>query len=73
MNHLLAFRASKSLRVQAGGAGVRRRVRVFLYYHHTPHNFFRHKRLTARHKLPQRTLRIAVSPRDPRIVVSVAR
>jgi hypothetical protein len=40
--------ASKSLRVQAGGAGVRRRVRVFLYYHHTPHNFFRHKRLTAR-------------------------
>jgi hypothetical protein len=38
--------ASKSSR-PGGGAGVRACVRVFLYYHHTPHNFFRHK-------LPQR-------------------
>jgi hypothetical protein len=42
MNRLLAIRAFKSSR-PGGGAGVRRRVRVFLYYHHTPHNFFRHK------------------------------
>ena len=62
MNRLLAIRAFKSSR-PGGGAGVRRRVRVFLYYHHTPHNFFRHKRLTAPHRTASCVPPVGIAPR----------
>ena len=32
-----------------GGEGVRRLLRVSIYYHHTPHEIFRHNAPTAKH------------------------
>jgi hypothetical protein len=61
--------ASKSLRVQAGGRGCVRASAFFCIIITPPTTFF----AISSPPLPQRTLRIAVSPRDPRIAVCVAR
>lgn len=44
---------------QTGGEGVRHISRVNIYYHHTPHEIFRHNAPTAKHHPRVKSLAIA--------------